>query len=61
MMEHTQITETTPRDRFMRAAKKEMAQFEHREIEFRKKDRQERADELNIAAMSSQLGTGDVW
>ena len=59
-MEHTQITETPPRDRIMRAAEKEMAQFERREIEFRKKDRQERAAELNMFSLSSKFGTDNV-
>jgi hypothetical protein len=38
----------TSRDRFMRAAEKEMAKFERREMEFRKEDRKERAAELRI-------------
>jgi len=59
-MEHTQIAETPPRDRFMRAAEKEMAKFERREIEFRKKDRQERAAELDILALSSKLATDNI-
>lgn len=46
-MEHTEIAATS-RDRFMRAAEKEMAKFERREIEFRRKDRDERAAELQI-------------
>jgi cell fate regulator YaaT (PSP1 superfamily) len=55
MMKNTEITETTPRDRFIRAAEKEMAKFERREIEFRQKDRQERAAELNIYACHRNL------
>jgi hypothetical protein len=47
MMEHTQIA-VTPREHFMHAAKSELARFERHEIEFRKKDRQERAAELQI-------------
>jgi hypothetical protein len=38
----------TPRDRFLRAAEKEMINFERREIEFRKRDREERAAELRL-------------
>jgi diphthamide biosynthesis methyltransferase len=60
MMEYTELAETTQRDRFMRAAEKEMAKFERREIEFRKKDRQERAAELDILALSSKFGTDNV-
>jgi hypothetical protein len=47
MMECTQIF-VTPREAFMRAVQKELAKFERQEIEFRKKDRQERAAELHI-------------
>jgi hypothetical protein len=47
MMEHTHMSATS-RDRFIRAAEKEMAKFERREMEFRKKDRKERAAELQI-------------
>jgi hypothetical protein len=46
MMECTQIGVT--REAFMRAVQKELAKFERQEIEFRKKDRQERAVELHI-------------
>ena len=49
MAEHTFIG-ATARDRFMQAAQSEMAKFERREIEFRKKDRAERAAELQIPA-----------
>jgi hypothetical protein len=38
----------TPRDRFLQAAAKEMLDFERREIEFRKKERWERAAELRL-------------
>jgi hypothetical protein len=38
----------TPRDRFLQAAQKELAAFEEREREFSKKERQERAAELQI-------------
>jgi hypothetical protein len=38
----------TPRDRFLQAAEKEMLDFERREIEFRKKERKERAAELRL-------------
>lgn len=38
----------TPRDRFLQAAQKEMIDFERREIEFRKKERKERAAELRL-------------
>ena len=47
MMEHTGIA-VSPRDRFLQAAEKEMAKFERQEIEFRKRDREERAAELWI-------------
>lgn len=38
----------TPRDRFLQAAQQELAACERREREFSKKDRQERAAELQI-------------
>jgi hypothetical protein len=47
MMEHTHMSAAS-RDRFIRAAENEMAKFERREMEFRKKDREERAAELQI-------------
>ena len=59
-MEHTPITGASRRDRFMRAAEKEMAEFERRKVEFRKKDRQARANELNLPALSSKLGAENV-
>lgn len=43
----TQLT-LTPRDRFLQAAEKEMIDFERREIEFRKMERQERAAKLRL-------------
>jgi hypothetical protein len=48
MMEHTHIGATS-RERFLRAVEKEMAEFERREMEFRKKDRDERAAALRIS------------
>jgi hypothetical protein len=47
MMECTQIG-VTQHEAFMRAVQKEFAKFERQEIEFRKKDREERAIELHI-------------
>ena len=47
MTEPTQLV-VTPRDRLLEAAKEEIANFERREIEFRKKDREERAAALNL-------------
>jgi hypothetical protein len=47
MMEYTQIA-VSPRDRFMRSVEKEMVKFERQEIEFRQRDRKERAAELQI-------------
>lgn len=38
----------TPRDRFLQAAQKELTEFEKREREFSKKEKQERAAELQI-------------
>jgi hypothetical protein len=52
MTGHTQLA-TTPRDRFLQAAEKELIAFERREREFLKReflkrDREERAAELQI-------------
>ena len=55
-MEHTQPA-VTPRERFLQAAEREMAKFERQEMEFRRKERRERAAELDIPVMSSNLGT----
>jgi hypothetical protein len=47
MMERTQIG-VTKHQAFMRTVEKELLKFERQEIEFRKKDREERATELHI-------------
>ena len=47
MMERAQMTATAHKA-FMQAVETEMAKFERQEIEFRKKDREERAAELHI-------------
>ena len=49
MTGHTQLV-ITPRDRFLEAAQKELIEFERREREFSKKERQERAAELRFPA-----------
>ena len=45
----------TPRDRFLEAAKIELASFEKKEREFRKADRKERAERLRLPADKSEL------
>ena len=45
----------TPRDSFMEAAQKELIAFERKEREFRKKVRQERAEELHMPALNKVL------
>ena len=52
MTEQTQLA-PTPRDRFLQAAQKELAAFERREQEFLKKERAERAAQLQIPADKS--------
>ena len=47
MTEHIQLS-LERRDRLLEAARKELADFERRENEFRKKDREERAAELRL-------------
>jgi hypothetical protein len=49
MTTHTQLV-ITLRDRFLQTAQKEMIDFERRDIEFRKKEREEQAAELHISA-----------
>jgi hypothetical protein len=49
MTGHTQLA-VTPRDRFLQAAQKELVAFEQRERAFSKRERQERAAELQIPA-----------
>jgi hypothetical protein len=51
-MEHTHLRATS-RERLLRAAEEEMAKFERREMEFRKKDRDERAAELRIPLLKA--------
>lgn len=46
---------STPRDQFLSAASKELAAFERREREFRKKLQQERAAELPMPAIKHEL------
>jgi hypothetical protein len=52
-MEYAQVA-TTTRERYMRAAQTELAKFERHEIEFRKKDQQERAAELDLPLPSGK-------
>ncbi|MBR1147951.1 hypothetical protein [Bradyrhizobium sp. AUGA SZCCT0431] len=47
MTRHTQLA-VTPRDRFLEAAREELAAFEEREREFSKKEKKERAAELQL-------------
>jgi len=44
----------TPRDSFMEAAQREMIAFERAEREFRKQEKQERAKELHMPALTTQ-------
>ena len=45
----------TPRDSFMEAAQREMIAFERREREFRKREKKERAEELEMPALKQRL------
>jgi hypothetical protein len=56
MTGHTQLA-ITPRDRFLEAAQKELAAFEQKEREFSRKERQERAAELQIPIHKSELNS----
>jgi hypothetical protein len=54
MTGHTHFA-VTPRDRFLEAAQKELVAFEQREREFSKKERQDRAAELQIPIVKPGL------
>jgi hypothetical protein len=54
MTDHAQL-ESTPRDRLLNAAEKEVVAFERREREFRKKEQRERAAELPMPAIKDEL------
>ena len=43
-----------PRDRFLEAAQKELIAFERREREFRRKEKQERAAQLQLPTNASE-------
>jgi hypothetical protein len=45
----------TPRDSFMEAAHREMIAFERKEREFRKWEKQERAEQLGMPALKKEL------
>ena len=47
--------ESTPRERLLNAAEKELIAFERREREFRNRVRQERAAELRMPAIKDEL------
>ena len=47
MMGHTQIA-VTARERFMQAVNDELTRFEQKETEFRRRERRDRAAELNM-------------
>jgi hypothetical protein len=49
------LSAETPRDRFLETAKDELIAFERREREFSKREKQERAAELQIAALQKEL------
>ena len=54
MKGHTQLA-VTPRNRFLEAAQNEMIAFEGREREFRRKEKQEWAAELQIPALEKNF------
>jgi hypothetical protein len=57
MTGHSELA-ITPRDRFLEAAKRELAAFEKKEREFRNKVRKERAEELRIPAEPTTVNFG---
>ena len=54
MTEYIQLA-ITPRDRLLEAAQKEMIAFEQREREFTKRQKKERAAELQFPALENEL------
>jgi hypothetical protein len=56
MIGHAQLA-LTPRDRFIQAAEQELIAFERREREFIKKERRERAAELQIPVGNGETRT----
>jgi hypothetical protein len=59
MTGHTQLA-ITPRDRFLQAAQEELIAFERREHEFSRKEREERAAELQIPPKRTQRLSGGL-
>ena len=57
MAGHTQLA-VTPRDRFLRAAQKELVAFEQREREFIKKEHEERATQLRLLTDERHVRSG---
>jgi hypothetical protein len=53
MSGHTQLA-MTPRDSLMKLAQQEMSAFERREAEFRKKEREQRASELQLPVSNAE-------
>jgi hypothetical protein len=54
MTEYLEI-QSKPRDKFLRAAEKELAAFERKEREFRKKLQRDRAAELPMPEIKQEL------
>jgi hypothetical protein len=54
MTSHTQLV-ITPRDRFLQAAQQELLMFERREREFLRKDREDRAAELRLPDVETEI------
>ena len=54
MTGHAQLA-VTPRDRFLEAAQNELIAFERREREFNRKEKQERAAQLQLPAEERSL------
>jgi hypothetical protein len=45
----------TPRESFLEAAQREMMAFERKEREFRRQEKQERAEQLDMPALGTEL------
>ena len=51
----TSQVDETPHESFMEAAQRELLAFERKEREFRKREKQERAEELDIPGLSANF------
>ncbi|MBR0967873.1 hypothetical protein JQ554_33350 [Bradyrhizobium diazoefficiens] len=54
-MTERNVPGVVPRDQLLEVARKELVEFERRELEFCKKDREERAAELRLPLQDAKI------